>query len=272
MAAWSWPGPLVFTPHFHGTSASRLRALLHVPYRAVGRRIVERADRILCVTGAEQRALVERFPGAASKSQVISNGVDVDRLRQAPVVARSDGRPSIVVASRLEDYKRVDLVVEAMHELDGSFVLEIYGDGPARSALAAQVTRWGFEADVELHGRVPDGALASGLRRARCLVSMSNHEAQGMVLLEAAAVGTPVVASSIPAHEEVARTMDGSVRLVPPNSDPATIADAVRQATGLPRVEHAVPSWSDVIARTEAVYRVILASEQKVGAAATWPP
>ena len=56
--------PLVFTPHYHGTGHSRLRAALHPIYRPVGRRIVARSSRIICVTRAERDLLVRDFPEA----------------------------------------------------------------------------------------------------------------------------------------------------------------------------------------------------------------
>ncbi|MFD0520847.1 glycosyltransferase family 4 protein [Paractinoplanes durhamensis] len=63
--------PLVFTPHYHGTGHSRLRRALHPIYRPVGRRLVARSNRLICVTHAERNcwnATSRRPPTGSSSS------------------------------------------------------------------------------------------------------------------------------------------------------------------------------------------------------------
>jgi glycosyltransferase involved in cell wall biosynthesis len=265
MAALTWHGPLVFTPHYHGSSDSRLRSALHVPYRAVGRRIVRRADAVVCVTDAERRRLGDRFPGALPKSTVISNGVDVERFTTAAVLpAEPDGRRRIVCAGRLDAYKRVDRVIDAMTLLSDRFVLEICGDGPARTELERRVAALDLGGSVRIRGRVTDSELASQIRSAAVLVSMSEQEAQGIVLLEATAAGVPSVASGIPAHADVRRQTEGAVDLVPERVTTADLAAAIRRAADRPAPDQFVPSWSEVGLQTEMLYTRVLGADQKV--------
>ncbi|MFN8041622.1 MAG: glycosyltransferase family 4 protein [Acidimicrobiales bacterium] len=254
----SWEGPYVFTPHFHGSSASRLRSALHVPYRRVGRRIVHHARRVVCVTPSEREAFLRWFPTAVDKTDVISNGVDVDRLRAAaPRDPEPCGRRLLVTAGRLEAYKRVDRVVDAMAHLGDRFVLEVCGDGPERAALEQRAARAGLGHAVRFRGRVSDADLASTISSAAALVSMSEHEAQGIVLLEAAAAGTRSVASHIPAHADVAATT-GATHLVPADAEPHHLAGTIADAAGRPRATAAVASWPDVAARTARLYEDVL--------------
>jgi glycosyltransferase involved in cell wall biosynthesis len=257
-----WDGPYVFTPHYHGTSESRARALLHVPYRRIGRKVASGAARIICVTGAEREQFLQHFPTAAERTQVISNGVDVSRFLHAPVrPPETDGRRLVVVAGRLEHYKRVDRVIEAMAQLRGDFVLEVCGDGPARADLEAQVVRHELGDAVRIRGRVTDLELASTIRSAAVLVSMSEHEAQGIVLLEATAAGTPSVASAIPAHVDVRRQTEGAVELVQPGADAGELARSIAHGAAQPRPDQLVLSWSEVALQTEMVYRQALGAD-----------
>jgi len=256
-----WAGPYVFTPHFHGSSASRIRSMLHVPYRRVARRVVQRAGRMICVTRSEREAFVRWFPTAAGRTHVISNGVEVDRLRNAPMRApEPDGRRTILCAGRLEAYKRVDEVIDAMVHLRTGFVLEVCGDGPERAALEAHAIDLGLADSVRFRGRVSDIELASAIRSAAAVVSMSEHEAQGIVLLEAAAAGTPSVASGIPAHLDVAETT-GAVSIVSPDASAADLAAVVTRAADGPRPRAGVLAWSEVAEQTERVYRQVLCPE-----------
>lgn len=250
MAAAVWNGPLVFTPHFHGSSESKLRNLIHRPYKLVGRRVMSRADRLICVSGAESEQVISSFPETIDKLDVISNGVDVNRLRSAPFSREADGRRILLAAGRLDQYEQVDRIVKAMPSLRDDFVLKVTGDGPARSELEELVRAHSLENDVHLLGRVTDETMASLFRTASCLVSMSTHEAQGIVLLEALAASTRVLASAIPAHVDVGRQAGGSVALVPADAHPATIAAAIRAACREPRPDVFIPSWSEVALQT----------------------
>ncbi len=79
-AAMASPKPLVFTPHYHGTSDSAVRRVLHRPYRLAGRRIFDRSARVICVSMAERDVLCADFPAVGRRVSVIPNGVDVDRI------------------------------------------------------------------------------------------------------------------------------------------------------------------------------------------------
>ncbi|MEM7140162.1 MAG: glycosyltransferase family 4 protein [Actinomycetota bacterium] len=258
MAASTWDGPFVFTPHFHGSSESAVRNLIHRPYKLVGRKVMQRADRLICVSGAESEHVMRTFPATIDKIDVISNGVDVERLRSAELSPETDGRRILLAAGRLDHYKQVDRIVTAMTGLRDDFVLKVTGDGPARDQLEELVRTHRLEADVHLLGRVPDDTLASLFRTASCLVSMSTHEAQGIVLLEALASGTRVLASAIPAHVDVGRQAGGSVALVPVDAHPRTIATAVRDACREPRPDVFIPSWAEVGLQTSMLYRRVL--------------
>jgi glycosyltransferase involved in cell wall biosynthesis len=259
-AAESGHPALVFTPHYHGTGHSRLASALHVVYRRLGRRVFGAAQAVICVSRAEAELVARDFPDATSRVVVVPNGVDAAALRDAEPYPGEP--PTVVCVGRLEDYKRVDVALAAVARLDSGLALRVVGDGPARPALEAQARRLGMDGRFRLLGAVDDDGLRRWYRTARVAVSLSEQEAFGLTLLEAAAAGTPVVASAIPSHREIAAALgDGAVSLVPVGADPATVAQAI-EAQAARTVDaapvEALPGWDEVAARTSDVYREVL--------------
>ena len=254
------PQRLVFTPHFHGTGHSPLRTWLHRPYRKIGRLVFDAADVVICVSNAEATLVAEMFPRAMDRLTVIPNGVDVDAIRAA-IPHRTDG--DVVLASaRLEKYKQVGRIVDAMSELGPPFILGITGDGPERRALESRIERLEVSDRVRVLGRVDRSTYLQWLRVASVFVTLSKHEAQGIAVLEALTAGTPVIASDIPAHREIADRANGAVSLVPLNISPAGLATAIRVAAASARHADFSPmSWPQVVDETIAVYHRILRTD-----------
>jgi glycosyltransferase involved in cell wall biosynthesis len=247
--------PLVFTPHYHGTGHSRLRAALHPLYRPLGRRIVARAGRIICVTRAERELLISHFPEARRRMVVVPNGTD-----PAPdLVASPEPGRGILCVGRLERYKRVDRVIRAMTQLSADHRLDVVGAGPAREEWESLAARLGLLPDrVVFHGRLSDDAFHARMASAAAVVSASAHEAFGMAVADALTAGIPTVASFIPAHRELAAMAapGAPLWLVNPD-DEVALADALRVAAGSERAEHGrntLPTWSDVVLATREVY------------------
>jgi glycosyltransferase involved in cell wall biosynthesis len=264
--------PLVFTPHYHGTGHSRLRAALHPIYRPIGRRIIARSSRLICVTNAERELLVRDFPDAADRMVVIPNGTDPARAGAGP----DEDEPGlgIVCVGRLERYKRVDRVIRAMVHLSPEHRLDVVGAGPARDELEQLARRLGLGDDrVRFHGRLSDDAFAGRLAVATAAVSASGHEAFGMAVADALNAGIPTVASFIPAHRELAvMAGDGAPLWLVNPDDEVALADALRVAAATPRSAHGrLPTWNDVVLETREVYasvapRVRLISQSGAGA------
>ncbi|MGA2924694.1 MAG: glycosyltransferase family 4 protein [Solirubrobacteraceae bacterium] len=252
--------PLVFTPHYHGTGHTTLRRALHVAYLPAGRVLVERARAIICVSAAERRLLNHRFPGSASRAVVIPNGVVSGPLADAVPFA-SPG-PVLLVSGRLEAYKHVAAAVDALRLLPAEVTLKITGDGPERPALEAKIRQRRLSDRATLLGRVSDAELRRWMRTARVLVTMSAHEAYGIVLLEALAAGASVVASDIPAHREIAsRYGAGRIELVPLGAPDTVVAGAIARQLAKPQARLAtprLPTWDEAAQATLSLYRELV--------------
>jgi glycosyltransferase involved in cell wall biosynthesis len=249
-------GPFVFTPHYHGTGHTPVARLVHRAYGSLGRRIFERADRILCVSRAEAALVAAHHPTVEERIEVVPNGVDVDAIEHAEPFPTAS--PVVLVLGRLVPYKRVDTVVRAMAGVGGGAELVVLGEGGERPRLERLAAELGVRA--RFPGRVASSEVACWLRTATVVVSASEQEAFGLTLLEALTAGARVVASDLPAHREVATdwSTGDAVRLVADRAQlTAAMCDQL-QGGRLPVDQRPRWSWTDVAARVAAVYDDLL--------------
>jgi glycosyltransferase involved in cell wall biosynthesis len=100
--------------------------------------------------------------------------------------------------------------------------LAIVGDGPLRDDLERQARQLGVARAVHFHGNLDHAALPEVYRAASTFVLSSRHEAQGMVAIEAAGCGLPVVGTCVGVVPELAASSDAVV--------PVGAADALADA------------------------------------------
>jgi len=124
--------------------------------------------------------------------------------------------------SRLAGYKRGDLVVEAFAELDHPLV--VVGEGPERHRLEASATP-----NVSFAGQVDDEALRDLYRGAIALVYPADEDF-GIVMAEAQACGTPVVALRAGGALDIVE--DGATGILIDSRDAVALRSAVREAAG----------------------------------------
>jgi len=208
-----------------GHEPARFR-LLHPLMKVVARRVWNRADHVIAVSG-ELAALAQRtWP--RGRIDVIPNGVDTTRFCPATRPEQAD-RTRVVLLSRLVEIKGVHVLIEALAGLPRPLLrtcrIDVYGTGPQRPALEALVRRERLTECVTFHGVVPADRVPSLLREADLFVLPSLREAAPVSLLEAMATGLPAIATSVGDVPHVVR--DGANgRLVPP-ADPEALGRAL---------------------------------------------
>jgi glycosyltransferase involved in cell wall biosynthesis len=147
-----------------------------------------------------------------------------------PAPARPAASAKVVFAGRLIPEKRAALAVAALARAAQSIAGlhgEIYGDGPEREAIRAAIAAEGLSETVSAPGFVAGGRIEQALADAMCMLSTSRREGYGLIVVEAAARGTPSV---VVAGEDNAATElieEGVNGFVAPDADPRTIADAI---------------------------------------------
>lgn len=194
------PAPLVGTYHRSGSSGW-YRAL-----RPVARWANERLDARCAVSEAAAETARTAVGGSF---EVLFNGVELDRFAGArPVTAE---RPTVLFLGRHEPRKGLETLLDAFGEVPGDAVLWVAGAGPETDRLRA---RYPESERVRWLGVLAEDEVAPRLAGADVLCAPSLHgESFGMVLLEAMAAGTIVVASDIPGYRAAAA---GHAELVPP--------------------------------------------------------
>jgi phosphatidylinositol alpha-mannosyltransferase len=233
------PGkPVIGTFHRSGASTA---------YRLLGplaRWAAGRLD-VRCAVSPEARATAAAALGGTY--EIVGNGVELDRFPGEPPWA-TDG-PTVLFVGRHERRKGLGILLDAFHTLaaDSSVpvaTLWVVGEGPETAALRARTSG---DPRVQWLGRVGDRELAARQRGAHVLCAPSlGGESFGMILLEAMAARTTVVASDIPGYAFVA----GGHALLAAPGDPRALADALRRAV----TDAATASGTSAPAALDAAY------------------
>lgn len=158
--------------------------------------------------------------------RVIYPGVSLDRYTPAGTSRAS--RPLFAYVGRLKKYKGVDLVIRAFAAIErDDATLEIAGAGDYRPALEALARSLDLGARVRFLGFVTEAEKLELYRRAWAVALASPKEGWGLTNIEAAACGTPVVASNSPGIRESVR--HGDTGFLVPHGNVAAMAGAFDQ-------------------------------------------
>lgn len=179
---------------------------------AITKSILLRCD---CIT-ALSCALAEaaRAIGVSRPIHIIPNGVDTAQFVPDPMVERED---IILYVGSFIERKGVKYLLDAVADVFPtlpSYRLVLIGEGPQYFYLKRLTEQLGIAERVVFLGFQPQDQVRSWMQRAKVLVLPSLEEGQGVVLLEALACGTPVVASQVGGISQVVTEEVGI--LVPP--------------------------------------------------------
>ena len=161
--------------------------------------------------------------------EVLFNGVEVELIRNAPaMLLEPDAPPAIFFCGRHEERKGLAVLIDAFDRLDVDARLWVASTGPDTDELMART-----EGDdrVQWLGRISDEEKYARLRAASVFCAPSlGGESFGVVLIEAMAAGTTVVASSLDGYRNVA-THEVDALLSPPRDIDALVAQLRRALT-----------------------------------------
>lgn len=230
------PGVAITTTTMHlaptvGTFHAAGRSTMYQLTGPVLARLVGRLDHKVVVS-KDALALVQRYlvrDGRPHGYEVLFNGVDTAAIRAAPPLP-GDGRPAILFLGRHEERKGLQVLLDALGHLRTDVVVWVAGDGPDTERLRAA---YAGDRRIQWLGRISEPDKLARLRGAAAFCAPSLHgESFGVVLIEAMAAGTPVVASALDGYRNVA-TDDVDAVLVAPG-DPVALAAALDRVLGDP--------------------------------------
>lgn len=166
--------------------------------------LLYRRSRIVTLSESSKTDIVEQLGIRPDRIDICLPGVDP---RFSPGGTKA-ARPVVVAVGRLVPVKRYDLLLAACDQARrtvGDLELVIVGDGYERPALVELVRDLDAESWVTFAGHLRDAEVVDLYRRAWVVASASAREGWGMALTEAAACGTPAVATRIPGHADAVR-------------------------------------------------------------------
>ena len=157
----------------------------------------------------------------------------IDSMAYTPSAGTRSPSPLFAYLGRLKRYKRVDLIIQAFARLgDPRARLEIAGSGDYRPALERLAASLDLGDRVRFLGRISEEEKLALMRRTWALAFTSPKEGWGITNLEAAACGTPVVASNSPGIRESVR--DGETGYLVPHGDVEALRGAMARLAASP--------------------------------------
>jgi glycosyltransferase involved in cell wall biosynthesis len=212
----------------------------HIKLGTMKRRIItpifRRSPLILANTERVADHMVESY-SLTRRPAVLYGGVDVARIRNLadaglpadlPQKHSRDGPLRIVTVASLRSRKGHPRILAALRQLQEPWEWHIVGDGPEKDHLKAQLSA-DIASRVHFHGATPNPY--PYIARSHVLVHLPYSEAFGIVILEALALGVPVVSSPSVGPLEISEQIDprrDHLIFVEP-TDPATVAAAIQR-------------------------------------------
>lgn len=226
--------------------------------RQLSRRQCNAVDAVVVPSSAMARRLKDY--GVTTPLEVLPTGIPLSRLahgngaRFRTAHAISPDQPLALFVGRVAHEKNIGFLIEALvhaHEACPAAVLLITGDGPAKSELQQRAARLGVSESVRFMGYLDrDTELLDCYAAADVFTFASRTETQGLVLLEALAAGTPVIALAAMGTTDILTNAPGC--LTPPD-DPRSfgqaigelLADPARRQLLAAQARETAERWSD---------------------------
>lgn len=243
-----------------------------------------RAVDLVVATCSDEVAELRRLGVPEHKVGVVPCGVDLEhftpRERGRRAGAAHGARPYVLSIGRLVERKGVDTVIQALVDLPGVELrvaggppADELGDDPEVQRLSALARRLRVADRVTFLGCVAHDDVPGVIRGADVVVATPWYEPFGIVPLEAAACGVPVVGSAVGGLLD--SVQDGVTGHLVPPQDPGAVADAVRSLLADPvrrrrfgvaarRRAEELYGWDSVARETARAYEHVVGAEGAV--------
>ncbi len=251
---------LVIHYHMDTINLSKIASLLSLPGRIIEKNLFKRADAITYasldyIKNSKIKKIYFKNPnkfheipfgvdiGRKEKNKINKNirevqgeGGELRSKRGHPGVLRSKreypGVKKILFVGGLDSahyFKGLNILFKALQNINLKYFLNIVGSGNLKNEYINLTKKYKIDSFVEFLGNLDGRELKKNYREADLLVlpSINSHEAFGMVLVEAMAEGTPVVASDLPGVRSVFE--DGVQGYLSKPQDPESLRDAIQK-------------------------------------------
>ncbi|MEV5832457.1 cytochrome P450 [Nocardia sp. NPDC052112] len=261
-----------YVPHDqHMPHRTESRAARHAWWTIVGQ--AQAADQVIAPTRHFADQLLAH--GLTRPLRVVSNGVDDELIENSggtPIVERAADAPlRLIWCGRLSAEKRLLAAIEAVRYIDDC-TLDVYGDGDLRAEAATAIAEYRLTDRIRLHGRATQAECLTAMSEGDALLFPSNgFDTQGMVLLEAVAVGLPIIYCDPDLDESV--PAGGGIRTADPS--PVAIADTISKLdadrTVLAEMRLVLGKYGDSVRQSQHIGTVLEVYRQARADAARCP-
>lgn len=216
-----------------GTQADFDIASAKMIRRLIRRRIVRHASSFVAF-GAETKRYLQSLGAPAGRISIGINSVDTDFFQKQVASLRASGARNhddklhILYVGHLQTRKGLDLILKALARIPhDNVILDVVGEGPQRAEYEALIGQLGLDC-VRLHGFKQKEELPEYYAAADFLIFSSTEELFGLVLVEGAAAGLPIIASKF-AGGTADLVHEGLNGFVVDPTDTATLAERMQR-------------------------------------------
>ena len=267
--------------HFHGPWAAESNVETSARQRSslkfhMEKSLYSKARRIIVLSKAFQKEVVEGYGIDESLTRVVPGGVDTDRFNALGTRAEARqilgwplDRPIVVGVRRLVRRMGLENLISAIAVVVKTYpevLLYLGGSGHIAGELRAQISSLGLDSNAKLLGRVPEEHLPLVYRAADLTVVPSQHlEGFGLITLESLASGTPVLVTPVGGLPEILQPF--APQCVLPDTSTDAITGALLQVfqgvLSIPgekacRAYAEGFAWSIIAERISAIYQEAL--------------
>jgi glycosyltransferase involved in cell wall biosynthesis len=251
--------PMVLNPHYHPTGSKPTYKVLKTLYDPVVRKFIfSRVDAIVCVSEYEKSLLQEKIDFYQNDINVIPSGVDLESIRRAEPF--DFDKKLILYVGRIEKYKNIDKMIEAMKFIPEEFSFHIIGDGSYKRNLEAHVEKSNLGKRVKIMSNLPTEDVNRWLKTAKIFVTLSNIEAFGLTVIEALAANSPVIVNEKTALKEFPVKFKNEVFSV--DLDNTSFKELASEVVARSDVDVKVDldrySWKNIISEYKNIYDKLL--------------
>jgi glycosyltransferase involved in cell wall biosynthesis len=208
-----------FEHYFHHYMRYLPRAWLAFAARSLSRRQCNAVDAVIAPSRSMADALAAY--GIRGDIRVIPTGLDFERFRGGDGARFRErfgiepGRPVVLTVSRVAFEKNIEFLIDVLERVRRAVpgvLMVIAGEGPALDSLRRAVDSRGLAANARFVGYLDRGSdLLDCYKSADVFVFASRTETQGLVVIEAMALGTPVVSTAVMGTKDVLHGARGAL-------------------------------------------------------------
>lgn len=253
--------PYIAHVHLDVGPSGKLGSLLPLYKRLFLKRVLSRASKVVCLTEEYEKFINKKYGIIKNKIITIPNGVSEKFLISKKDI--NSNNINLLFVGRLSIQKNVPRLINAISLLKGKATLHIVGSGEKENEIKKLISDKKLN-NVILHGKKVGRDLVNFYKSADIFILPSDREGLPLVLLEAMASGTPIIASSVMGIREFVG--DAGILVNPPT--PKKFAMAIDELIenkekrntlsirGREKVKQY--DWNKIVKKFETVYREVL--------------